>query len=136
MYMIRSGIRGNFQILDDITEQLDITRLISVDITEQLENLGILIDSSTTTLSRPRVRLTSPDISFCSDSPATETFWKLYTELQSNQKSIIVQFNLRRPAVRRPRRTFRNYKQADWNAFTTEVKDRLALTTRSTSSHR
>ena len=75
--------------------------------------------------SRLGVRPTSPDISFCSASLATETVWRAYTELQLDHKPIVVQLNLRRPIVRRPHRTFRNYKQADWDVFTTEVEDRL-----------
>ena len=118
-------VLGDFNAHDPVWYQDQLSDPRAVHITEQLGDLVILNDPSKATRSRPGVRHTSPDISFCSASLATETAWRAYTELQSDHKSIVVQLNLRRPIVRRPHRTFRNYKQADWDAFTTEVEDCL-----------
>ena len=100
---------GDFNAHEPVWYQDLLSDPRAVHITEQLGDLVILNDPSTATRSRPGVRPTSPDICFCSASLATETVWRAYTELQSDHKPIVVQLSLRRPIVRRPHRTFRNY---------------------------
>ena len=60
--------------------------------------------------------------SFCLAMLATETVWRVFTELQSDHKPIVVQLSLQCPIVRCPHQTFHNYMQAHWDAFATEVQ--------------
>ena len=118
-------VLGDFNAHDPVWYQNQVSDPRAAQLSEQLEGMTVLNDPSAPTRSRPGVRPTSPDISFCSASLATDVVWRAYTELQSDHRPIVVQLNLRRPIVRRPFRTYRNYKRADWDAFTTEVEDRL-----------
>ena len=91
---------------------------------QQLPNLVILNNHSTPTRKPYNIATnpTSPDLSLASPDVALRATWEAVQELASDHVPLIIRHALHRPLSPPARRTYTNYKRADWYAFTEGVE--------------
>ena len=85
-----------------------------------------------TTLQQP----SSPDITTVSNTLYNRTSWTTQHALSSDHLPIITTINIRHDyRLQQNRRTFTNYKKADWTQFTEDTESAFAQTTIPTNIH-
>ena len=78
----------------------------------------------------------SPDITTVSNTLYNRTSWKTQHALSSDPLPIITTINIRHDyRLQQNRRTFTNYKKADWTQFTEDTESAFAQTTIPTNIH-
>ena len=78
----------------------------------------------------------SPDITTVSNTLYNRTSWTTQHALSSDHLPIITTINIRHDyRLQQNRRTFTNYKKADWTQFTEDTESAFAQTTISTNIH-
>ena len=78
----------------------------------------------------------SPDITTVSNTLYNRTSWTTQHALSSDHLPIITTINIRHDCrLQQNRRTFTNYKKADWTQFTEDTESAFAQTTIPTNIH-
>ena len=74
----------------------------------------------------PNGRSTSPDISLASNDIALQSDWSISTSLASDNLPILITINTELSTIDGPRRTYTNFKKADWARYAEACDEYLA----------
>ena len=96
-------------------------------ILDQLNNLNILNNTNIPTLKpfNTANNPTSPDISLAAPEIALRSTWTTTQALTSDHVPIIITYALNTLYTPSLRRTYTNYKRADWDKFTNKIEEEL-----------
>ena len=97
------------------------------DYIDQLSHFNILNDINTPTRKPHNINnsATSPDISLATFDIASRCEWKTLHEMSSDHLPILISYTLHKPHILKQKRTFTNYRLADWEEFTSETEHLL-----------
>ena len=108
-------------------------------ITDVISNLDHITLNTNTSIRVPNTTLqqtSSPDITTVSNTLYNRTSWTTQHALSSDHLPIITTINIRNDyRLQQNRRTFTNYKKADWTQFTEDTESAFAQTTTPTNIH-
>ena len=108
-------------------------------ISDVISNSGHITLNTNTPTTVPNTtlqRISSPDITTVSNTLYNRTSWTTQHALSSDHLPIITTINIRHDyRLQQNRRTFTNYKKADWTQFTEDTESAFAQTTILTNIH-
>ena len=100
------------------------------DVISNLDHITLNTNTPTRVPNTTLQQTYSPDITTVSNTLYNRTSWTTQHALSSDHLSIIITINIRHDyRLQQNRRTFTNYKKADWTQFTEDTESSFAQTT-------
>ena len=114
MSLIVGNINAHHSRLDTNTSEDERSEQLADEI--DAADYTILSENEATRLPT-NVRSTSPDISLASNNIALLSDWSVWTSLASDHLPILITINFELSTIDGPRRTYINFKKADWARY-------------------
>ena len=97
-------------------------------IINSLHTLSIINNRNQPTRKPPKYnqKFTSPDLTLCSPTLNTRPTWQTLNALLSDHLPVLVTYQLHQPLTTHTKKTYINYKKANWIRFTAEIEMILA----------
>ena len=111
-------------------------QLIADDVISNSDHITLNTNTPTRVPNTTLQQTSSPDITTVSNTLYNRTSWTTQHALSSDHLPIITTINIRHDyRLQQNRRTFSNYKKADWTQFTKDTESAFAQTTIPTNIH-